>query len=87
MNVQLAHLRDQGIDFAVFAADARQRTASARSELLAELVCAARGSGLKIDKAALCYRSGGRTEFYGSPDLVRYLSRLGVPRWTHSIQV
>ena len=87
MQIRLAHLRTQGINFAVFAADATTRTQHARRELLADLVAAARGSGLKVDKAALCYRRGRRTEFFGTPDLVRYLSRSGIPRWTHSIDV
>lgn len=35
--IKLAHLRDQGIDFAVFDADAVARTQSARASLLAQL--------------------------------------------------
>ena len=86
--IRLAHLRDQGIDFAVFDADARTRANAARAQLLAELTTCARADGLKIDKAALAFREAGRTTFYGTDDLVRYLSNLGgVPRWTHTITV
>jgi hypothetical protein len=87
MTIEFAHLRHQGIDFAVFAADARSATNRARSQLLGELVVAARRQGLKIDKAALAFRSGGRTEFYGTRDLVEFLSHIGVPRWTHTLRV
>ena len=83
MNIRLAHLRDQGIDFAVFDADATSHIASDRAEVLEELISIAKQNGLKVDKAALAYRRGGRTEFFGTPDLVRYLSNRGVPRWTH----
>ena len=87
MKIRVAHLRHQGIDFAVFGADARSSTRSAREALLGELVVAARAHGLKVDKAALAYRTGGRTEFFGTPDLVRFLSGTGVPRWTHTLTV
>jgi hypothetical protein len=29
----------------------------------------------------------GRTKFFGTPDLVRYLSSRGVPTWTHTLDV
>lgn len=88
MKIQLAHLRDQGINFAVFAADAPSRTNSARDELLWDLTRRARASGLAVDKAALAYSEGGRQRFYGTPDLVRYLASAGgISRWTHTIEV
>lgn len=87
MTVHLAHIRHQGIDFAVFDADARTHTSPAREELLADLVDAARAHGLKIDKAALAFRKLGRTVFWGTPDLVRFLASNGVPRWTHTIRL
>ena len=86
MSIRMAHLRTQGIDFAVFAADAPSRTPAARQHLLDELVYRARAQGLNIDKAALCYSRGGGTEFFGSADLVRYLARAGIPRWTHVVR-
>lgn len=87
MKIEFAHLRHQGIDFAVFAADASTATNTARAKLLADLASAARRQGLKVDKAALAYRNGGRTEFFGTPDLVRFLSNTGVPSWTHTLTV
>jgi len=88
MKIKMAHLREQGIDFAVFDADATSRLDSDREELLGQLVAAARGQGLKIDKAALAFRQGSRNVFYGTSDLVKFLSGLGgVPRWTHTIDL
>ena len=88
MRVEMGHYREQGIDIAVFNADAPSRTRSARGQLLASLTLAARRAGLRVSKAALAFREGGRTKFYGAPDLVRFLSRLGrVPPWTHELDV
>lgn len=74
MEIKLAHIREQGIDFIVFDADASARTREARAELLADLVDRARADGLHVDKAALAYRHGGRIEFFGTPDLVQFLA-------------
>ena len=87
MRINFAHLRDQGIDFAVFEADARTHMNSDRASVLADLTARARLQGLRVDKSALAYQSGRRVEFYGTPDLVRYLSGRGVPLWTHSMEV
>lgn len=85
MRIQLAHLRDQGINFAVFAADAPSRLNSDRNDVLGNLTSKAEAAGLRVDKAALAFTEHGRLTFYGTPDLVRYLSQRGVPRWTHWI--
>jgi len=85
MKINMAHLRDQGIDFAIFDADARSHMNHDRANLLQHLVLTAQRAGLKIDKAALAFHQGNRNSFYGTPDLVRYLQTAGVPRWTHTI--
>ena len=86
MRVRMAHLRDQGINFAVFDVDAASRLNNDREELLLELIAKAQANGLRVDKGALAFNHGGRTRFYGTPDLVKYLSDLGgVPNWTHEI--
>lgn len=85
--IKMAHLRTQGINFAVFAADAPSHSNRARDQLLGQLAVEARQSGLRVDKAALAYSQGGRTSFYGTPDLVRYLSTHGVSQWTHTLTV
>jgi hypothetical protein len=85
MRINMAHLRDQGIDFAVFDADANSHMNHDRAHLLQHLAFTARRAGLKVDKAALAFRQGHQLTFYGPPDLVRYLQTLGVPRWTHII--
>lgn len=87
MRIQMAHLRDQGIDFAIFAADAANHTDTGRQVLLSQLVAKARATRLRVDKAALAYQEAGRTRFFGTPDLVRYLASRGVPRWTHTLDV
>jgi hypothetical protein len=87
MQIEMAHLRTQGIDFAVFNAEATNHSNEGRSRLLGQLVAAARRNGLKIDKAALAFSEFGRTKFYGTPDLVRFLSGSGVPRWTHTLSI
>lgn len=85
--IRMAHLRTQGISFAVFAADAPSRSDSDRAELLQALTNEARRSGLRVDKAALAYSEGRRTYYYGTRDLVRYLASHGVSHWTHSLTV
>jgi hypothetical protein len=88
--INLAHLRDRSttggwIDFAVF--DAKPTISSERDALLFQLTTAARRSGLKIDKSALAFRENGRNMFYGDRDLTQYLSRSGIPRWTHYVDI
>lgn len=87
MGIRLAHLQTQGINFAVFAADATGHTDAARGDLLADLTRRARAAGLRINKAALAYAEGSRTMYYGTPDLVRYLANTGVTRWTHTLDL
>lgn len=87
MRIEMAHLQDQGINFAIFAADAMNHTDTGRQALLAQLMAKARANRLRVDKAALAYREAGRTRFYGTPDLVKYLASRGVPRWTHTLDV
>lgn len=87
MRIDMAHLQAQGISFAVFAADANDRTSAGRQRLLGLLVAKARRNSLRVDKAALAFQEAGRTTYFGTPDLVRYLSSTGVRRWTHAIDI
>jgi hypothetical protein len=87
MRIEMAHLRAQGINFAVFNADANDRTNAGRQQLLGQLVARARRNNLQVDKAALAFQEAGRTTYFGTPDLVRYLSSSGVGRWTHTLDV
>lgn len=87
MKINLAHIRERSttggyIDFVVF--DAKS-TINNNDQLLAQLTSKARISGLKVDQSALAYRENGRIKFYGTPNLVNYLSRTGLPQWTHTI--
>jgi hypothetical protein len=83
--LRIAHLNIQGIDVAIFAADAQLPTRVARADLLVRLTARARMSGLKIDKAALAYIECGRTRYFGTPDLVEFLAAYGVSQWTHRL--
>ena len=90
MQINFAHIRERStsggwIDFAVFEARSTSNTDSANAGVLANLTTKARRSGLKIDQSALAFTEGGRLKFYGSRNLVEYLSRIGLPGWTHSI--
>lgn len=92
MRVNLAHLREHArsggwVNFAVFDARSSSGTRDDNARLLAQLAAKARASNLRIDQAALAYRSGGQLQFFGSPSLVDYLSSSGVPGWTHTIDV
>ena len=86
----MAHLRERStsggwIDFAVFEAKSTADTETGNQALLEQLTASARCAGLKVDQAALSYRQGNSVKFFGSKHLVDYLSRRGVPRWTHKI--
>ncbi|MGV6475200.1 hypothetical protein [Azotobacter vinelandii] len=90
MKINLAHLRERAtsggwINFAVFDARSSSGTDSANADLLAQLTAKARASGLKVDQSALAFAKNGRINFYGSKNLVSYLSKGWVPRWTHTI--
>jgi hypothetical protein len=88
MRIEMAHLQTQGISFAVFSADAQAHSNQARQALLSQLMAEARRNRLRVDKAALMYREGGQTRFFGTPDLVKFLARQGgVRRWTHTLDL
>ncbi len=90
MKINMAHLRERAaaggyIDFAVFDARSSSGTDSDNNRLLGELTVAARAQGLKVDQSALAFAKNGRIMFYGSPHLVKYLSRGWIPHWTHTL--
>ena len=92
MQINFAHLRERAqsggyIDFAVFDAKSNTGCSDDNNTLLGQLTREARQQGLKIDQSALAYRSGSQTKFYGDESLISYLSRRGVPRWTHTLRV
>lgn len=90
MRVNLAHLRERArsggwINFAVFDARSSSGTNDDNARLLAQLTAKAKGANLRVDQSALAFMSGSRVQFFGSPPLVEYLSKNGVPGWTHTI--
>jgi len=87
--INLAHIRERSttggwINFIVF--DAKSTTGN-NEKLLTQLTSQARANGLQVDKSALAYTRNGRLEFYGTKDLVQYLSNSVLPQWTHSINI
>jgi hypothetical protein len=91
MQIRVAHLKERSatggwIHFAVFATDAVDTSNAGRSRLLAQLTAQA-GRELHIDQAALAFQEHGRTKYFGSSNLVDYLSKNGVSHWTHTITV
>lgn len=92
MKISLAHLRERSVsggwvNFAIFGAKATSGSDQGNRELLAQLTTKTRASGLKVEQSALAYQDGGRIRFFGTPTLVDYLSKMGVPSWTHEIEV
>lgn len=92
MDISFAHIRERStsggsIDFAVFGAHSSSGSESANAQVLADLTTRARLAGHKIDQSALAFNEHGRLKFYGTKNLVDYLSKSGLPRWTHSISM
>lgn len=92
MRVDFAHVREQArsggwINFAVFDARSNSGTQADNSQLLAQLTARVRAASLRVDQSALAFMSGSRLQFFGSPPLVEYLSRNGLPGWTHHIDI
>lgn len=90
MQINMAHISERStsggsIDFAVFDAKSNSGSDSDNSVLLSQLTSKAQASGLKIDQSALAFKQNGQIKFYGSKNLVDYLSKNGVPHWTHKI--
>ena len=92
MQINFAHLRERAtnggdINFAVFEANANSSTDAARSAVLVDLTIRARNSGLRVDQSALAFTENGRIKFFGSKNLVDYLSRGWNPHWTHKLSM
>ena len=92
MRINLAHIRERStsggwIDFAIFDARSTSGSNSDNDAVLADLTSKARGAGFKIDQSALSYTQNGALRFYGDKPLVDHLSRVGLPQWTHWIEV
>ena len=90
MRINLAHLRERAasggwVNFAVFDARSSSGSRNDNARLLAQLTTQARASNLRVEQSALAFNSGGRLQFFGSPPLVDFLSKNGIPGWTHTI--
>lgn len=92
MKINFAHIRHPStsggnIDFAVFEARASSNTATGNQTILNQLTVAARSAGHKIDQPAIAFSENGRLKFFGDKNLIDFLSKSGLPRWTHSIDI
>jgi arginase family enzyme len=92
MKVNFAHLRDKNteggwIDYVVFDAHADSNTNADNGLLLHKLTRRARASGLKVDQSALAYRHDGKVVYFGVEALVKYLGKVGVQGWTHTLDL
>ena len=88
--INVAHMREEStsgsaVELAVFEAKATGGT-DTNAKLLQQLTAKGRLSGLKIDKAALASMQNGRLVFYGTKELVDYLSKKGTLSWNHTIE-
>jgi hypothetical protein len=83
--INLSHVHIQGVDIAVFDANANTNSDRDRATILQDLTLTARRNGLNIDKSALAFSQSGKIRYYGTPDLVNYLAKSGVLSWTHTI--
>ena len=91
MKINLAHFRQQTalgdfIDFAIFDTVSESGAESDNLMLLNNLTLSAQSKDLKIDQAALVFKKNDQVRFYGSKDLINYLSKSGFPKWTHTIE-
>lgn len=87
VKINLAHVRIQGINCAIFDANARVGTDSERANVLVDLTARARRAGLLVEKAALAFSETGQLRFYGNRDLVSYLAKQPLVRWTHTLDI
>jgi hypothetical protein len=90
VRVNFAHIRHPAqsggwINFAVFDARSTSGTQSGNAALLGQLTAQARANRLQVDQSALAFTEHGRIKFFGDKSLVDFLSRNGLPRWTHHI--
>ncbi len=87
VKINLAHVRIQGINCAIFDANARVGTDSERARVLADLTARARLTGLRVEKSALAFSEAGSLRFYGTRDLVNYLAKQPFVRWTYTLDI
>ena len=93
MKINCAHLRERAvnggwINFIVFDACSNTRSSNDNNLLLQQLTLSAKRNGLKVNQSALAFQSNGRIQFYGSSNLVDYLSKnFNGITWTHTLDI
>lgn len=91
MRIDFAHLRERaqsgGDQLLCLRGEISVGSCTDNSRVLAQLRAKARANNLRVDQAALAFENAGRLQFFGSPHLVEFLSRRGLPGWTHQTEV
>lgn len=91
--INLAHYRQKTatgdyVNFAIFDAVAESDSEKDKLELLNGLVkLTIELKKLKIDQAVIAFYKDDELRLYGSNDLIKYLSRSGLPEWTHTLEL
>ena len=84
--IRLSHVNIQNIPCAIFEADAADGANASRARLLDDFAGRLRIAGYPVAKRALCYYRGRQVNYFGDPDLVRYLaSTRGTPPWNGTL--
>jgi hypothetical protein len=91
MQIEMAHVQEQGINCAIFSADARDRSQAGRRALLGQLVAKARQNRLRIDKTALAFEEAGASRSSvrrtSSSSFRRAACRGPRTRWTSELKI
>lgn len=92
MKVNFAHIRERStsggwINFAVFEARSTSGNSYDNEKLLIQLTTKARMANLRVDQSALAYSQNGQIKFFGSKNLVNYLSKNGMPNLNKSMNI
>jgi hypothetical protein len=90
MKIPFAHVRERStvggwINFIVLDARSTSGNTGDNASLLAQLTIQAKALRLQVDQSALAFMSRGQLQFYGTKNLVDYLSKRGLPRSTHEL--
>ena len=92
MKYELAHLQGRNtqgqlINFVVFNAKSLNNTASARDQLLTQLMFAARSAGLAVDAGGLVYEEHGQLQCWGDNFTRSWVQNNGIPQMNNTLDV
>lgn len=92
MRYELAHLQGKTVEgktvnFVVFNAKPINNTASARDELLAALMLAARRAKLNVEAGGLIYEENGQLQCWGDNFTRSWIENNGIPSFNKTLDV